>query len=512
MSGRKYTNVTLPQRTYNDLRRRALQAANLETSNRYLRQLNDQMEAAVQAERRNVEQLNDRLTRLNRQLVQNHEANSRETNQLRMQLRSAVEQSNRSLMEAAHRHQQEMRRARTETVQMIEANNQRTQEILNRNNEQISTRMEHLRRQGQERMDELQRQMDAVEEQVRARGREEETLREMAGEYLRTAAILNQDTRENYRVELLCPGRLQEVQDQFASAQRETDDAQKMPANAATARHTARLAMEAALQLHEDVIRAEQEWNLRYEAARQVLDETQTHAQASRIFDLQEEQVSVTVDTDHWTDGDLTDLEARIHALRTRMEQREEVSVSELGDIREAGVQIGHEIDNTVAFAAEAVYSSQDRVDIAQELADSLQARMGLRIEAHSYQGNDQRAAHRLHLRNPLTKFEMILTQTPQTNADGRIANRLESDILNYGTLNETDGDSVARAALETLSEYGFEQSPVSTVPGYEGRCSDRTQNRDMERFRMEKVPVLKPHHREAQAAPRSGERTAVNT
>ena len=262
----------------------------------------------------------------------------------------------------------------------------------------------------------------------------------------------------------------------------------KIPTNASVARLQARQALERAVQLREEVMYAEQQWNMNYEATRQVLDMTETQIQSRQQVTLEEE--NATVNVNHWTAGDLDNLSNRLANLNGQMNNAQGLTITELNEIQSAGLQIGREVEDTTVFAAEAFFASQDRGEIAHDITRQL-CDFGLSVIGHSYQGNDQRSAHRLHLRNGVTGFDIVITQTPEVKADGTIVNRLESDILNYGSLNQAHGDDIARSVLGSLSGLGFSQTPVSTVAGYETSASDRVEVANFETWRTETEPVI---------------------
>lgn len=276
-----------------------------------------------------------------------------------------------------------------------------------------------------------------------------------------------------------------------------------MPTNAPIARQAARQAVEVALQLHEDIIRAEQEWQVRYQAARQAVSTAQAQAVACRQMKIPMEDAAVEIDVDHWSNGDLTALRSRADALQTRLDNADTLTSEDLEGLREAGVQAAQEILESAQFAAVAVSASQDRADIAQNVAYHMRDALGLIVQSHGFQGNDQRGGHRIHLKNPRTGFEMVVTQYPESNGESILGNRLESDILEYGTNNEQEGDEIAcqamtslAAALADLADLGFCQGPVETVSGYENRPSQRREQANMEAWQREQASVPSPIHK----------------
>ncbi len=505
MSGRKTTYTTISDDELRRLRQQAARATSLQESNRLLNQLSARNDAALAEYRTRIRTLDSNIENLNRRMAEQGTAAAREAQALRTQLQQTVRDSNARIQEVSRKNEQQIREmhqnfsrelssTKREFTEAMEANNRRIESAMRENNRRLEGEMRDLETRLNGEMQDIRSQLDSIEAAVSSTAHNQSVLLDMAREYHNAADMIIADIQENYRAELLCPGRLKPVAEAFQSCQSEIRDAERMPENAATARREARRALEEAFLLRQDVIRAEQEWSLHLESARQMLGAASAQLEASREIVLPD-TTDVSVDVDAWTAGDLTSLEERLGSLNGQLDNSEELSVSDLDGIQSAGMQISREIDDTSMFAVEAFYASQDRADIAQDIADQL-AEQGLTIVDHSYQGNDQRAAHRLHLRNNVTGFEIVITQTPVIGQGGTIANRLESDIINYGSLNEQHGDVIAREVLSSMSGIGLQQTGVSTVPGFENSPSDRTECVNIQEWRTERATeVVRPDH-----------------
>lgn len=506
MSGRKTTYTTISDDELRRIREQAARATSLQESNRLLNQLSASNELALAEYRNRIQTLNHNIESMNRRIAEQGAATSREAQALRAQLQQTVRESNARIQEESRKNEQNIRemhqsfsealdQTRLNVAEVLDVNNRRIENAMRQNNQMMESEIRNLERRLNEDMHEIQSQLNTIESLVNNAAHNQAVLLEMAREYENTADMVIADIRENYRVEILCPGRLNSVLQVIQSCQSEINDAESIPENAATARREARQALEEAFQLREDVIRAEREWELHFEAARQMLNVAATQLEASSEIDLHDGIKDVSVDTDTWTAGDLTALRERLASLDEQLTNSEELDVTGLDRIQSAGMQISREIDDTSMFAVEAFYASQDRAEIAQDIAYQL-SDMGLTIVDHSYQGNDQRAAHRLHLRNNVTGFEIVITQTPTIQTNGTIENRLESDIISYGSLNEEYGDDIAHEVLSSMADIGLQQTIVSTVPGFENSPSDRTEYVNFQQWRTEQATeVVKPDH-----------------
>lgn len=517
MSGRKTTYITISDDELSRIREQAARATSLQESNRLLNQLSASNEAALAEYRTRIQTLNSNIESMNHRITKQSNAALREVQALRSQLQKTVYESNARIQEESRRNEQHiiemhqnfskelsstkseffeaLDQTRSDMAEALDANNRRIESAMRQNNKRLEGEMRSLETRLNDEMQGMRSQLNLIEATVSSTAHNQSVLLNMACEYESTSGMILADIQANYRVELLCPGRINPVLQAFQACQSEIKDAKEMPENAATARREARQVFEEAFQLRQDVIRAEQEWSLHFEAARQMLGAASAQLEASRKIVLPD-ATDVSVDVDTWTAGDLSAIKERLNSLNGQLDNSEKLSVSDLVGIQSAGMQISREIDDTSVFAVEAFYASQDRADIANDIAEQL-AEQGLTIVDGSYQGNDQRAAHRLYLKNNVTEFKIVITQTPFIQSNGTIANRLESDIINYGTLNEEHGDKIAREVLSSMGAIGLQQTNVSTVHGFENSPSDRTECVNIQQWRTERATeVIRPDHK----------------
>ena len=500
MSGRKTTYTRVDTAELARLRQAAGQAASLAESNRAMQRLGAATDALIRDQQNRLNSLNQTVANLNRALQNQAATHSQERAALRSALQHSIRDSNQLIQATAAEHraqmetlergfQQQMRQQRQDTARMIEENNRRVREEV-----QNATRAMDRR------LGEVSGRMDDVEGDLAQQGRDlnilltsNGALLELAREYAGAARVIQGEIAAGFRAEVLLPGRLAAVQSLVEQAEGEIADTEKMPTNAPVARLSARQAAQAARQLYEDMVRAEQAWQAAYQAARQAVNAAGAQCEASRLVKFPGENAEV--DVDRWSNGDLTALRQRVDALQAQLDRPDGLTAAQLEQISQAGGQAAREAVESTQFAVVAYGASQDRADVAQDVADHMREALGLVIQSRGYQSGDQRGAHRLHLKNPVTGFEMVVTQYPETGEDGCVSNRLESDILDYGTNNEEEGDQVARQALESLSGPGLRQGQVETVSGYERRPSQRRELADQAAWQREPAAIPGPVH-----------------
>lgn len=494
MSGKKRTYTSIAIDELQRLQQEARRAAHLAKSNEAMQKLNDTTNRLMRQYQNRVDQMDQRIVSLNTTIAMQEETFSAERQKVREQLRKTVENTNKALRKQAKENITHLSTLEKEFQNGLRQNREEVIEMMAQNSQRIERKISNVRSDFAKEMGCVKSRMDAVESSLGRINASDGVLLDMAREYLQNAQLLYQNIIK-YRVDILCPKRRELAKKELEKAEENLRLSEEHSTNASVARISAQQAMENVMQLYEDVVNAQQEWEMHLQAARQALAVTEAQLQAGSKLELQNGEDTVPVDVDYWTDGDISELKERINGLSMQLDDPESLGLSDLDYIREAGVQVCREIQEADEFASIAVYASQDRADIAQEIADCLWDSLNLEIVTHGYQGGDMRAGHRIHLKNPITGFEMVVTQLPEESKDFVIGNSLESDILNYGTKNEEYGEKIAREALEMLRCLGVKMDSVETVQGYERRPSERKEITNMAAWKKEQPSLPKPRH-----------------
>ena len=90
-----------------------------------------------------------------------------------------------------------------------------------------------------------------------------------------------------------------------------------------------------------------------------------------------------------------------------------------------------------------------------------------------------------------------MYTQTPIVKEDGSIVNRIDTDYLNYGTMNQAEADKLDREIESIIQSVGRQSTAETCEHGYE-TVSDRIPNiqRQMQEWEQEQTPaIVKPAH-----------------
>lgn len=465
MSGVKDTYVTMTTRERDRLLQQAANANSLSMTNATLNRINNDLTNSLNNANRSINTLRTNLSNMSNNVAAIKASADANAEALRRALADAIADSNARLAEQADKHKQDLDSmaesftaalddTRVEIANAMAANNRRIENVIASNNAALRSEINAVNT-----------HVVAVAAVVAATTTDNNTHLEMARQYQAAAEALNNDSR-NYRCELLLPGSFKEVEDAETTASNDIATAEKMPSNAAVARNNARIAYERAIRFHEEIIRAEQVWTLADQAARQAVAASREQIDASRVVTTSAGGRSVETDVECWSNGGITALTQRADALTGLLDPQTN-TLEDLQGIQSAAEQLSADTQSTVVFAMESTISSQKRPDSSARLGRMIKERTGLRLVSHSYDGEDRRAAHRTHLKNPITGMELVIVQTPEVQADGSIANHLESHVLDFGTNNQDDAGNAIAAAMEILGGDFCER------PGYATRTSD---------------------------------------
>lgn len=470
MSGRSYTYTTISRVELERLRKQAQDAVNLARHSSDLESLLYRVQHDNQANIRHLEQV---ASNLEHQLNVQSAAASKERQQLRSQIRQTVQQTNAALSDMAVKTEHALEDQAQHFSTALRQQKEDTAHAIKESHDQLQAEMNAAVNDLNSRIDATNLHLDSIDHQLNTMAGNNSSLLDQAREFSDSAnAILA--AASQLRLDLLLPGRRAQAQQTLAEANANIALADKNPANSSVARLTASQAAKDALQLYQDAMHAEQMWQQAWQQAAQSLNTAEAQIEACRHYKLPIEfedgtTTTYNVESDHWTNGDLAQLSERLAALKDQLRHAENnLTADSLDHLREAGIQLTHEAAENADFALEALYASQDRVEYAADLLETVADKYGLQVQSHGYQGNDTRGMHYLCLKNPVTGLQVAVTQMP-TLENGQLANRVQAEILDYGNTNPEASDQLTKQILEDL---GIE-TPVHTASSHTD-CNDR--------------------------------------
>lgn len=489
MSGVKTTTID----TYelNQLRRAASQCATIKEAYRALERINASLAEAVNDSQ-------SRITALNTQIN-----NARkENNALSAQLQQTINNTRQQFVIQEQRHNaqisamqsnfdQAIKDTYTNVADLVHQNNRVIEQTIQQNNDQLRHEMDQLH-------NDMQNQIDTIHTQVAAAAKNDQDLYEMAQTYYSETQNLLEEISQ-YRCELLLPGRLAATQAVVNQAVSDIHLASKNPAHSSVSMNNARIAFEDALRLYADIVNAEHQWQLIYENATQAVLQAQAVIDQNANIHLNAENYDV--DVNHWSNGDFAQLQELGNSYEARVSDgaREE-SIEDLDALFHAATQLSDDVQDTAAIALGLAICHQDRVDASDDLAEELFQRHGLVLEDHGFEGSDERAAHRVSVKDPHRNIEVILTQIPQVDDNGNVSSRLETDVVAPdGIRNQEELDNLVCVILETIQACTNTDADICTVAGYETKPSDRFNNQNHNEFYTQKQPTTIPRPAVAQ-------------
>jgi hypothetical protein len=440
------------------------------------RQLRDSQNAAQRIRNdsnRRIDAIRAQMERENREFRRRETEIGREVNQIRRQ-------SNRALNEMAVRHANDLTQVQnriSETSRRIYADMNTMQDRLTgQMNEEIGT----LR-------SEVSVRFDAIEDAMRTIQNDNQAMIAGAAEYVETARDVIDNAVNNHRAEQLLPDRQIRVNQALANAIHQIEYTREHPGNAAVARASAREAMQEAIYFEQEVLAAEYAWEVARTQTLTALANAEEEITASEHVVLEDED-NYEVDTDLYTGGAIAALRGETDNLRNRVEDdNSRLTMDDLSGIAQRAASIGEDVNTAARYAVEACLRSQERADISQDIFEELRDRFGMTVSEFAYQGREYPAGTRLHLKNPVTGFEMMVSCTP-VETDGHVVNEITSDVLNYGnfTNNSEEGDRIARQALEIIGSGTGISGPITTASCEERRRPASLLAGDMRTFERE--------------------------
>jgi len=342
------------------------------------------------------------------------------------------------------------------------------QSRLRRLQEDLPERLDSIRRQVEQ---EMESRLAPVENRIRQQEKEN---RDMKGQI---AAILEEarqkkDTAKRFFIDLtkileetvalpherFAPGKL-------GAAGRHVNDARRnfennMPEAALS---TAQKAYWELADIRAEVLKKQREFILVHQAALQEVRLLLEEARANRKYQLElgegTDKEELALEVDHWTHGELSNLEMQIKTLESQLLNGEKIlTISQTTDILSDIEALKPRLNEIVERARQNILASQLRVNIAGIIVEALQEQ-GFTLEDAAYEGNDARNAHIAKVRN-IAGSEVVTVISPVRHEAGKNAVSIHS-------YDETFVDDVtlkqrAEEITSILNEKGLEaQAPV---------------------------------------------------
>lgn len=448
MSGRKETYVTIPDR---EARRLREQEAKLRIVQSDLPQrLADIRESTLAEVRRQSARIDQRLDQV-------QEA----TNRLQSDLADLERESQRRLREG-------LAAARTEYTNLV------SQERLERLQHEAQMRQEYNSLIAQERA-EREKQINQLQSRVGQIEDREDRLQQRAAAWLQDLRIL-QESVDKLPHQRFAPGSMARINGHI-------DQAELNLRNEASqaALGQAQNAYFELIELRSEVLFREQEFEVAYlhalERVRSLIEEVEQNRQGVIPSD-QSEQQDIEVDVDFWSRGRLSRIKDRLREIEQSLEKdKETLTLDQVTQKEEEAASLRPQLVEAVEAARLGIINSQACYNVAEIIAEVMEEQ-GYSVEQGTYEGEDQREAYAIKLRN-LGGDEFVSIVTP--SAEQELAYSTEMNFFDRNQ-DETMRQSFAQAVYEGLNHRGLQASPPRETLGVH---EDNEQVRNLEQFQQ---------------------------
>lgn len=460
MSGRKETNVSMPA---SEARRLREQAAQLRTVQRDLPERLDRIRADTMAE----------VTRQNTRMDQRWQQFQNTADKLRSDLATLERQSQRRLREG-------LAQARAEYTGLVAQERSERIEHEQQMRAEYHSLIEQERAERQQQINELQSRVSQIENR-------EETLQQMAGAWLQDLRILQDDVAKLPH-QRFSPGSMDRITGLIAQA------ALNLRNGASQASlGQAQTAYFDLVELRSEVLYREQQFEAEYlralEAVKLLIEEVRANREAVIAGDEaatdEDEKKEIEVDVDFWSRGRLSQISERLQEIESRLEkEKETLSLEQVMHLEEEASFLGQRLPEAVEAARLTIINSQACYNVAEIVAEVMEEQ-GYSVEEGTYEGEDQRGAYAVKMRN-LGGDEFVTIITPSQEQE--LAYSTQMNFYDRSQ-DEAMRQAFAQAVYEGLNQMGLQATPPRETLGI-GEQNEEA--RDLEKFRQRK-PQAQP-------------------
>jgi hypothetical protein len=446
MSGLKETYVTMTSSEATRLRNSVQWA---QESEEQARQRERHVQSALNAANREREALNRTL---NNEIAELHDDMRQMANDQNRRFREQADEYNRQLQRQA----KQLQGLKAETDWKF----QQQEAIIN-----------DIKLQSKKDKEELQNQINGISARIEAKEKDKKT---RAKYWIsQTQAFINDI--EQYRHEMFTPGELRKLKGKLEQM---LSDVKNGDYEAAIA--TARERFYEAVDLKEVVLNAETEWLYYHGLFEQTLSETEANLNGCKelefTFDMEHGTEKVDAKVNYWTNGSLDEVSEYISDVKQKTEQIQSVSTQQLIDHIDALNKQNVKMKVAADEAKEAMILSQNRAELANQLADALEE-VAWKCEDIVYEGKEQDQPVHIKLSDGMGN-EIVAIITPEINTQD-MSNKLELHFFDQKN-DEKERQKWIASIENGLKQDGLEVGKPKCVKGYEIKASDKMEIKDI--------------------------------
>lgn len=233
------------------------------------------------------------------------------------------------------------------------------------------------------------------------------------------------------------------------------------------------------VELRAEVLYREQQFEAEYlralAAVRSLIEEVRAHREG--VVPGDETSPDIEVDVDYWSRGALSRLTDGLRAVEARLEaERETLTVEQVRQLDEEAAALRQRLPEVVESAKLTIINSQVCYNVAQAVV-AVMEEQGYRVEMGTYEGEDQRGAYGVKMRNRGgDEFVTIITPSQEREL-------AYSTQMNFYDRSQDEAmrQSFANAVYQGLTEAGLQATPPQPTLDV---GQENAEARDLERFR----------------------------
>lgn len=447
--------LTQQRNTPNPALTKALAAARKE-----IEQANRRYEASLRAqEQRNREQdrriqaQNRTIAALDEQMREKERLQNEKIRQIQVQHQEDIRQlnddfhmENRKLREAIHSTRQEMQ----EGFRRME---EQTDRKLASQRRETDLKIQDLNRRMTAKIRDVDEKVDDLITQIQAKEHGEQ---ELAEYWTQQAVRLLQELSVDYRPQIFAARAYEKLRQRINIAQNDME--QRRFSSAADG---GREVFYEALDLKEELVLAETEWNYWFNALKErevrlleMLSESE-----NRVYELNVggEQVTDTNGVDYWTNGQLSVFGDRVEMFRGRLNDLREKDTEYVRKQAEDALELMEELTLIENAAHTNVAMSVSRYEMAEKIGSILGDDFQMIDSDGDYFGEENRDEYHAVFENPVTGDRTAIVITPIPGEDGTVTNHAEVIVGNADN-NPVTRQKINLAVQRKLGAQGLEQ------------------------------------------------------
>lgn len=366
--------------------------------------------------------------------------------------------------------QEGLAQARAEYTGMLAGERAARLEQAARMRQEYTSLIEQERAEREQQVAELQSRVGRIEDA-------EATLQRMAEMWLQDMRILREEVGRLPH-QRFAPGRMDRLDGLIEQATLNLRNGASQ-----TALGNAQDAYFTLVEMRAEVLYKEQEFESEYlrvlESIRSLIEEARAHRHGVVPGDGADVK-DIEIDVDFWSRGRLSQLTSELEAIEAHLKSEKETTTVEQVRRRDAeAAALREKLPESVEAAKLTIINSQACYNVAEIVADVM-AQEGYEVESGTYEGEDERGAYAVKMRN-LGGDEFVTIITPSQEQE-----LAYSTQMNFYDRNQDEAmrHNFAEAVYRGLTRMGLQATAPQATLGVEQQNEEA---RDIESFRRRK-------------------------